>query len=393
MIKRAIILFVVFLTLTVRADEGMWLPSLLGDGRIKDMRAKGLRLTAEDLYSINKASLKDAIVRFGGGCTGELISDEGLLLTNHHCGYGQIQSHSTIEADYLTNGFAAMNRGEELPNAALTVTFLKEMRDVTAEVLAGTTDSIDEKQRQEVIARNITAIISRAVAGTHLKAAVEALYYGNQYFLFMYEVFEDVRLVFAPPSSIGKFGGDTDNWMWPRHTGDFSLFRIYADKNNQPAKYATDNVPYKPKRSFKISTGGVREGDFTFVYGFPGRTMQYLHSDAVRYLQMKGNPLKIGLRTLRLDVMNRHQEQDPVVRIKYAAKNASVANAWKKWQGELLGVERLKTVENKQKLEQDFVHWAQDKPDYRGVVEQLGVLYDSLEPYAYARDYYLESAL
>lgn len=392
--KKIIFTLLSFITiLSARADEGMWLPSLLGEGRIKDMQAKGLKLSESDLYSINKSSLKDAIVRFGGGCTGELISPNGLLLTNHHCGYGQIQSHSSVENDYLTHGFAAMNRQQELPNPGLSVTFLQQMTDVTHQALAGVTNSMSEKERQDKIKENIKAITTAATKDNGLKATVEALYYGNQYFLFTYKVYEDVRLVFAPASAIGKFGGDTDNWMWPRHTGDFAIFRIYADKNNEPAKYSTNNVPFTPKQSLKISTRGVQEGDFTFVYGFPGRTMQYLHSEAVTYLQEKGNPMKIDLRTRRLDIMNREQAKDVAVRIKYAAKNASVSNAWKKWQGELLGVQRLKTVEKKQKLEAQFATWAADKPEYDGVIEKFTALYNELSPYAFARDYYNESAL
>ena len=292
---------------TVQADEGMWLPSLIEQGRIKDMRAKGFRLKAQDLYAVNRASLKDAIVRFGSGCTGELISDQGLLITNHHCGYGQIQQHSSVEHDYLTHGFAAMNRSEELPNPGLVVSFLVEMSDVTDRILAGVTPEMSEAERQKRIDANKEAVVRTATEGNHYKASVEALYYGNQYFLFVYEVFEDVRLVFAPPSAVGKFGGDTDNWMWPRHTGDFSIFRVYAGRDNKPAKYSPENVPYVPKKSFTISLRGMRPGDFTFVYGFPGRTYQYLHSEAVRYIEEKSDPHKVNLRTLRLNIMNRAQ--------------------------------------------------------------------------------------
>lgn len=371
-------LSLLFTSILTHADEGMWLPSLIEQGRIKDMRSKGFRLKAQDLYSINQASLKDAIVRFGSGCTGELISDEGLLITNHHCGYGQIQQHSSVEHDYLTNGFAAMSRSEELANPGLVVSFLVEMTDVTDQILKGIT-------AQE--------IVKTATEGNHYKASVEALYYGNQYFLFVYEVFEDVRLVFAPPSAVGKFGGDTDNWMWPRHTGDFSIFRIYAGKDNKPAKYSPDNVPYIPKKSFTISLKGMHEGDFTFVYGFPGRTYQYLHSEAVRYIQDKSDPHKVNLRTIRLNIMNDAMAQNPGVRIQYAAKNAGVSNAWKKWQGEMKGLKRLGTVDKKRGFEQKFEAWAADKPEYSGVTGRLAALYDSLEPYAFARDYHTEAIM
>lgn len=377
----------------LRADEGMWLPSLIEQGRIKDMRSKGFRLKAHDLYAVNQASLKDAIVRFGSGCTGELISDQGLLITNHHCGYGQIQQHSSVEHDYLTDGFAAMNRSEELANPGLTVSFLVEMKDVTDRILSEITPSMNEPERAGIIEKNKRAVVKTATEGNHYKASVEALYYGNQYFLFVYEVFEDVRLVFAPPSAVGKFGGDTDNWIWPRHTGDFSIFRVYAGKDNKPAKYSPDNVPYVPKKSFTISLKGMKEGDFTFVYGFPGRTYQYLHSEAVRYIQQKSDPHKVNLRTIRLNIMNDAMAQDPAVRIQYAAKNANVSNAWKKWQGEMKGLERLGTIGKKQAFERQFETWAEDKPEYSGVTAQLAALYNSLEPYAFARDYHTEAVM
>ena len=389
----ALTLSLLFTLPASRADEGMWLPSLIEQGRIKDMQAKGFRLTAQDLYAVNQASLKDAIVRFGSGCTGELISDQGLLITNHHCGYGQIQQHSSVEHDYLTNGFAAMNRSEELANPGLVVSFLVEMRDVTDAILKGVKPDMDEAERTKIIDRNKKKTVQTATKGNHYKASVEALYYGNQYFLFIYEVFEDVRLVFAPPSAVGKFGGDTDNWMWPRHTGDFSIFRVYAGKDNKPAPYSPDNVPYKPRKSFTISLKGVEEGDFTFVYGFPGRTYQYLHSEAMRYTQELGDPHKVHLRTLRLEIMNRAMAADPAVRIQYAAKNASVSNAWKKWQGEMKGLQRLGTVAKKQAFEKEFESWAADKPAYSGVTRRLAALYDTLEPYAFARDYHTEAVM
>ena len=270
------------------ADEGMWLPSLIST-RINDMRAKGFRLTAEEIYSINRASMKDAVVLFDGGCTGELISAEGLLLTNHHCGYDAIQAHSSVEHDYLTYGFWARTRAEELPNEKLNVKFLVRMEEITDRLAAGET---------------ATEIIRAAEAeGTGYRASVEQMYYGNQQFLFVYEQFDDVRLVAAPPSSIGKFGGDTDNWIWPRHTGDFSLFRIYASKDNKPAAYSPDNVPYRPKKHFTISTKGVHEGDFTMIYGFPGNTQEYILSDAVAYIAERSDPAKIAIRDGRLAII------------------------------------------------------------------------------------------
>ena len=335
------------------ADEGMWLPSLISE-RIDDMRAKGFRLTAEDIYSINKASMKDAVVLFNGGCTGELISPEGLLLTNHHCGYDAIQKHSTVEHDYLTNGFWAMSRAEELPNEKLWVRFLVRMDDVTDRIAAGET--------AEEIVRKAEA------EGTGYKASVEQMYYGNQQFLFVYEQFDDVRLVAAPPSSIGKFGGDTDNWIWPRHTGDFSMFRVYASKDNRPAAYSPRNVPYRPKKHFTISTKGIKEGDFTMIYGFPGNTQEYILSDAVAYIAERSDPAKIAIRTGRLDIITKAQESDPALRIHYAAKHASIANAWKKWQGEALGINRRGTVAAKFDYETQFGLWSVEHPEYAVVM-------------------------
>ncbi|MDP3452633.1 MAG: S46 family peptidase [Bacteroidales bacterium] len=392
--KRLILsIFILLLTLgPVNADEGMWLPLIIKE-RIPDMQKKGFRLTAEDLYSVNQASLKDAIVHFGGGCTGELISDKGLILTNHHCGFGQIQSHSSVENDYLRDGFWAKTMEDELPNRGLSVRFLIRMEDVTKEVLSSYNSNMSEEERAKLVSEKSAAIIKRATENNHYQARVEALYYGNQYFLFVYEAFNDVRLVGAPPSSIGKFGGDTDNWMWPRHTGDFALFRIYSDKDNKPAAYSKDNRPYVPKRFFTISTNGVSEGDFTLVYGFPGRTQQYIHSDAVRYITEKSNPHKIDLRTKRLDIQREEMNKSQDVRIRYASKNASVSNAWKKWQGESRGIEKLNTINEKIEFEKGFNKWADGREEYKRVTERLGELYRNLEPYAFATDYYNEAII
>ena len=390
--KRLLIL-TLFLTLAfsnIRADEGMWLPSLIKE-RFNDMKKNGFKLTASDLYDINKASLKDAIVHFGGGCTGELISGDGLLITNHHCGFGQIQSHSSVQNDYLKDGFWAMSREEELPNRGLTVRFLVRMEDVTLKVLQNIKDGATEEERIASISKNSAEIIDAAKKGNHYDARVESLYYGNQYFLFIYETYTDVRLVGAPPSSIGKFGGDTDNWMWPRHTGDFSLFRIYAGKDNMPAPYSKENVPYKPKKFFSISTSGVNEGDFTLVYGFPGRTQEYLYSEAVRYISDISNPHKIHLRTLRLDIQNEEMSKSQEVRIKYASKNASVANAWKKWQGEAKGIIKMNAVGTKKEYEKRFSVWAASKPDYKGILDSIAAIYNVLEPYSFANDYLVEA--
>ena len=377
-------------TWTAKADEGMWLPSLISQ-RIADMQEKGFTLDAEDIYNINQASLKDAVVLFGRGCTGELISPEGLLITNHHCGYSQIQQHSSVEHDYLKDGFWAMSRAEELPNKGLSVSFLDRMEDVTEVILKGYDPNMTEEQRVELVRNNSKSLIESVTAGGNgMRATVEALYYGNQYFLFVYREYSDVRLVGAPPSSIGKFGGDTDNWMWPRHTGDFSMFRIYADKDNNPAAYSEDNVPYKPKKFFRISTAGVKEGDFTFIYGFPGSTKEYIHSEGVRYIEEIGDPHKIALRTLRLNIMNNHQSQSQKVRIQYSSKNANVSNAWKKWQGEAKGIKKMKTVATKQAYEKEFAQWAEGT-EYEGLTDKIAAIYAELEPYQYATDYYSET--
>ena len=372
------------------ADEGMWLPALISE-RIADMQSKGLRLNAEDLYSVNNASLKDAIVLFGSGCTGELVSDEGLLFTNHHCGYGYIQKHSSVEHDYLKDGFWAMNRTQELPNPGLTVKFLDRMEDVTSEVFKGIKPKMSEEKRNAFIKKNIDAIIKKAADQSKgLVAQVNALYYGNQYFLYVFREYRDVRLVGAPPSSIGKFGGETDNWMWPRHTGDFSIFRIYSDKDGNPADYSEDNIPYKPKKSFVVSTKGVKEGDFTFVYGCPGSTQEYVHSEAVRYIQDVSDPEKIALRTTRLGIMKKYMDQSQAVRIQYSSKYASVANAWKKWQGEENGLRKNKVVPVKQAYEKSFEEWAQGSA-YEGLTSRLANLYAARNPIYRAYEYYNET--
>ena len=389
--KKVLFLLVTFMSvIPAMADEGMWLPALI-EQRIGDMQAKGFRLTAEDVYSVNQASLKDAVVLFGGGCTGELVSNEGLLLTNHHCGYSYIQRHSSVEHDYLKDGFWAMNRGEELPNKGLTVSFLDHMDEVTDLVLKGYEPGMTEAQRDSVVKVNSDRLVRESTdASKGLRADVEALFYGNQYYLFVFKVFRDVRLVGAPPSSIGKFGGDTDNWMWPRHTGDFSIFRVYADKDNNPADYSPDNVPYRPKKFFKISRAGVKEGDFTFVYGCPGSTQEYVLSDQVRYVAEQSDPAKIALRTQRLDIQKKYMSASQAVRIQYSSKNASVSNAWKKWQGEEKGIRRMHTVASKQDFERRFDEWAKGTR-YEGITSELHDLYARRNPTYLAYEYYNET--
>jgi hypothetical protein len=371
----------------------MWIPILL-DRNITEMREMGFKLNTEDIYNVNNASMKDAIVLFGRGCTGELISPDGLLITNHHCGYGQIQAHSSVENDYLTNGFWAMNRSEELPNEGLSVTFLVEMRDVTSEILAGTDTISGHTKQLQKIKENTAIVTDQATEGTHYNATVKPFYEGNQYFLFITEKFTDVRLVGAPPSAIGKFGGDTDNWMWPRHTGDFSLFRIYADSTNKPADYSPDNVPYQPKKYFPINISGIEKNDFTMVFGYPGSTQQYLYSDAVRQVVEQRDPDRIAIRDVKLFIMRTAMEANRVTRIQYAAKYARTSNAWKKWQGEIKGLKRLDAVNVKLKEEKAFKKWVNADPNrkeqYGKVLPTFEKEYNKLAPYQKAKDYYDE---
>ena len=375
------------------AKEGMWIPTLLNKYNIEEMQKMGFKLTAEDIYSVNHESMKDAVVLFGAGCTGELISNDGLLITNHHCGFDAIQNHSSLEHDYLTNGFWAKNRQDELPNPGLSVRFLDRMEDVSEKVLAGT-DGQPKDSIPVIINRNTKKITDEAAEKGKFEASVQPLFYGNQYFLYVYQVFEDIRLVGAPPSSIGRFGGDTDNWMWPRHTGDFSMFRIYAGRDNQPAKYSADNIPYKPRKFFTISLKGVKPQDFTLVFGFPGRTQQFLPSQAIRQIMEQGDPDKIKIRDAKLSLLAVDMNKDAKVRIQYASKYQLTSNSWKKWQGEVKGLKRLNAVATKQTLENDFNNWVNNSPErknrYGEVLPAFEKLYHQFEPYTKAYDYYAE---
>lgn len=391
--KRLLLIATVVLALPLaRADEGMWIPMLLQRNEAAMQRA-GMRITAQDIYDINNASLKDAVLLFGGGCTGEFVSHEGLVLTNHHCGYSYIVRHSTVEHDYLTNGFWAMTRAQELPCPGLTVTRLVRMEDVTSRVLEGVTEETTEQDRDKIVEKNIAAIAEETEKGTHYKVVIKPFYYGNQYFMYVNEVFRDVRLVGAPPSNIGKFGGDTDNWMWPRHTGDFSMFRVYVNKDNEPADYSADNVPYRPIKHLEISLKGVDDGDFTFVFGYPGTTQRYVTHDAVDLAANVENPVRIALRTIRLDHYNTAMRQSAAQRLKYASRVASIANGWKKWQGETLGIERLRGVEQKVEQEAEFQKWAQDKLEYVDVLPQLEANYERLREVELDWTYFNEALL
>ena len=389
--KIIVFLAIAMFALPSRADEGMWIPMLLQRNEAAMQRA-GMRITARDIYDINNASLKDAILLFGGGCTGEFVSDEGLVLTNHHCGYSYIVRHSSVEHDYLTNGFWAMTRDQEIPCPGLSVTRLVRMEDVTAQVLAGIGDETSESDREKIIKKNIEEVCAQATKGTHYKVVIKPFYYGNQYFMYINEVFTDVRLVGAPPSNIGKFGGDTDNWMWPRHTGDFSMFRVYA-KDGKPASFSEDNTPYRPLKHLQISLKGVEEGDFTFVFGYPGTTRRYVTHDAVDLAANVENPVRIALRDIRLAHYNAAMQQSPAQRLKYASRVASIANGWKKWQGESLGIERLHGVEQKMEQEEQFQKWADGKPQYRNVLSQLEENYAKLREVETEWTYFSEAVL
>jgi len=390
-------LFISWLLLTtilnpaLRADEGMWIPLLIEKYNIKLMQEKGFKLSAEDIYSVNKACMKDAIVLFGGGCTGEVISGDGLLITNHHCGYGQIQRHSSLENDYLTDGFWAMLAEEELPNPGLSVTFLKRMEDVTEMVLSGVTEGMDASERDKLVNSNIAAVTKTATDGTGYSAYVRPFYMGKQYFLFVNEIFRDIRLVGAPPSAIGKFGGETDNWIWPRHTGDFSLFRIYADKDNKPAEFSKSNVPYKPLYHFPISLKGVKEGDFTMVFGYPGSTAQYVPSYHVDMVKNYLNPKMIEIRTEKIEIMEAAMNTDPLIRIQYSAKKSGIANSWKKWIGENLGLEKMKTIEKKEEFEKNLTAWINADPErlnrFGNILPEYKDLYTKLREYSFINSY------
>ncbi len=378
----------------VRADEGMWLPQLINALNIKDMKKNGLKLTAEQIYSVNKSSLKDAIVQFAGGCTAEIISDQGLILTNHHCGYSAIAYHSSVEKDYLTNGYWAMNKNEELYTPNITATIIQRIEDVTDKVLKGITSNTSEVKKDSIIKANSKWIEKEAIKGTHYEAFIRPFFYGNEYYLFVVENFKDVRMVGAPPSSIGKFGGDTDNWMWPRHTGDFSVFRIYANKNNEPAEYSPDNVPYKPKHVIPISLKGYKKGDFTMVYGFPGRTQEYLSSYAVDMIMNESDPLKVSLREKRLSIMNEDMLKSDAVRIAYASRYASVANYHKKWLGEMTGLKKYDALTKKQLFEKQFLEAVNadvvKKEKYGDIFNQLEKIYKEYKVLSKQVDYYSE---
>ena len=390
-------LLILFVFTQVSAQQGgMWIPSLLKGMNESEMKKLGMRISAEDIYSVNKSSLKDAVPQFDGGCTAEVISDKGLILTNHHCGFDNIQSHSTVENDYLTNGFWAYKMEEELPNKDLYVTFIIRIEDVTTKVLEGTGTLATEAEKQKKIQENISFLNKTLPKEAWQENNIRTFYDGNQYLLFVIENYKDVRLVGAPPSSIGKFGSDTDNWVWPRHTGDFSLFRIYADKNNRPAEYSKDNIPYKPKHFFPISINGIKENDFTMVMGYPGRTQEYLPAIAVDQIVNNLNPVKIEVRDAALKVQDGFMRKDNAIKIQYASKYAAVANYWKKWIGETKGLKKSNAISVKQKFEASFqekVILAGKQAEYGNIISDFEKNYSEIKDFALARDLFTEVVL
>lgn len=388
---RILFLFIAF---QVSAQQGgMWIPSLLQGMNEDEMQSLGSKLSAKDIYDVNNSSLKDAIGHFNGGCTSEVISSKGLVLTNHHCGFSQIQSHSSLENDYLKDGFWARNLKEELPNNNLYIEFIVRIEDVTKQVLEGVTETMSDREQQSVRGRNSTAIEKAAKKEDWQDTRIKAFYKGNQYFLFVTERYTDIRLVGAPPSSIGKFGSDTDNWVWPRHTGDFALFRIYADKNNRPAAYSEDNVPFTPKHFLPVSLDGVSEDDFTMVFGFPGTTDEYLPAVAVAQTVEKINPRAIAIREAALKVIDAHMKADDQIRIQYASKQARIANAWKKWQGENLGIEKSGAIGIKKAQEAEFTKQLKAKgleSKYGNVLPELERLYHEIEEVNVKRTSFME---
>ena len=393
--KKTLFLLLVLFSSFVRADEGMWLPIFIERLNYVDMQKEGLKLTPEEIYSINNSSLKDAIIQFGGGCTGEIISSKGLILTNHHCGYGAIQSHSTIDHDYLANGFWAMSMKEELPNEGLTARFLVRIEDVTKTVLEGITNDMTETERAEKIRAKSKLITDDAENGTGYQARVASFFAGNEYYLFVYEVFRDVRFVGAPPSSIGKFGADTDNWMWPRHTGDFSLFRVYTGPDGKPADYAENNIPLKPRHYLPVSTGGVEQGDFSMIMGYPGSTERFMTSWGVNNSINNYNPTFVNVRAKKLSIMRQDMDADREVGIKYASKYASTANYWKYFTGQTRGLKRLKVYDEKLKIEEEFSNWINSTPErkalYGNVLADFASAYQTIDEYTVQRVFLSEA--
>lgn len=391
--KKNVLLLLLLLTVQMaKADEGMWLPYLLGQQVYNDMVKKGLKLTKEQLYSINKASIKDAIVIFGGGCTGEIVSNQGLIFTNHHCGYDAIATASTVEHNYLKNGFYALNKQQEISSKTLSVQFLVRVEDVTAKVeeaLKGLSGQ-DRVTKQQSITNDI---VTQVTNGTGYEAKVLPMFKGNQFLLFVYERYKDIRLVGAPPESIGKFGGDTDNWEWPRHTGDFSVFRVYANKDGKPAEYAADNVPLKPKHFLPVSIKGVKENDYAMIFGYPGGTNRYESSEGVKLKITVENPSVVSLRAIRLKYMFEQMKKDPAIKLKLASSYAGIANYWKFFDGETQQLVKYNVQQEKEKQEAAFEKWAQGKPEFENIFKDYQKAYKEWSPYTKHRIYINEGIL
>jgi hypothetical protein len=363
-------------SIIAKADEGMWLPYLISQN-YEAMAKLGYKLTADDIYSVNKSCMKDAVLIFGGGCTGEIISQEGLVLTNHHCGYDAIAGLSSVEKNYLMNGFAAANRTEEMACPGLSVKILNRIEDVTAKVVKAT-----KKTKGEAFDKKFESLVKKWEAeqkALGFEVDVRAFYSGNQYLMMVYERFTDIRLVATPSESLGKFGGDTDNWMWPRHTCDFSMFRIYTDNNNKPAAYSINNRPYQPKYHFPINIKGVKEGDYAMTFGYPGRTTRYLTSYGVDLAVNESNPSVVKIRDKRLGIMKEEMNKDMATELKYASSYASLANYWKYFIGQTEQLKRLNVVDTKRKQEAAFNNWAADNKSYRGLFDNYQTLYDSFK--------------
>jgi hypothetical protein len=397
MIKRFItglLALLLMLPLMVKADEGMWLPMLIKRLNEADMQAAGLKLTADEIYSVNSSSLKDAIVHFGGFCTGEIVSPEGLILTNHHCGYEAIAGLSTVADNILTNGFYALNRDKEKPAEGLTATFLVRMDDMTPRIQALLNDTMSEESRNLAIQAEIKKIKEENSEKGRYRVDVKSFFKGNEFYMFVYEVYRDVRLVGTPPEAVGKFGGDTDNWMWPRHTGDFSLFRVYMSPDGSPADYSKDNVPYKSKHFLPINIAGTKKDDFAMIMGYPGATDRYLTSFGVDLAVQQSNPAIVKLRTKRLATMKQDMDVNPEVRLKLAATYAQVSNYWKYFIGQTKGLKRMRTADQKREIEAHFDKWAKSTPElqakYGNVLPTLKGAYDDMHKYNIARWYLQE---
>lgn len=388
-----ILVFLVFCGVSSAQEAGgMWIPNELNEEEMKEM---GMEISAEDIFNPEKASIKDAIAHFGGGCTSEVISPKGLLLTNHHCGYSQIQSHSSVENDYLKEGFWAKNQKEELPNDNLSATFILDIEDVTEIILEGVADDLPEDEREKKVTANIEKQTDQIELDEFEDVFIRAFYKGNKYYQFKTVTYKDVRLVGAPPSSIGKFGADTDNWSWPRHVGDFALFRIYADKDNNPAEYSENNVPYKPKHHLPISIKGVEQDDFTFVFGFPGATDEYLPATGIEQILEVINPARIGIRDVSLEILDKKMREDDETRIKYASKFASIANYHKKWSGESLGLKKTNAVGKRKEYEKEFTSRISKDDEleekYGHLLEKFDSLYEDVADLELANVYFEEA--